>query len=347
MNNPSAADTQKIKNIQQAIRLADGELRIKYPVLNHQNTIGLIICLTAFVGMISTGLAYIAHMIPAWACIVMATVFASVSHELEHDLIHRLYFKKNAFIQNTMMAIVWIMRPNTVNPWYRRGIHFNHHKTSGTVHDIEERVLGNGMQFGWKRILISLDGFLSISLRQKELRNMKDYHYFSFVLKGAPLAHIYVALLYSFLLFHGFDFINNYYALNIVYPEFTSPLISLLNIVAVVWVLPNALRALCLHNVTAVMHYYGDVDSLLKQCQVINHWAAIPFQIFCFNFGATHTLHHFVVSQPFYLRQMVAKDIYPVLKENGVRFNDFASLLRSNRFNKTQTQASTSEAAAI
>jgi fatty acid desaturase len=335
MNNPSTADTQKIKNIQQAIRSADRELRIKYPVLNHQNTIGLIICLTAFVGMISTGLAYIADMIPAWACIVMATVFASVSHELEHDLIHRLYFKKNAFIQNIMMAIVWIMRPNTVNPWYRRGIHFNHHKTSGTADDIEERVLGNGMQFGWKRILISLDGFLSISLRQKELRNMKDYNYFSFVLKGAPLAHIYVALLYSFLLFHGFDFINNYYALNIVYPEFTSPLISLLNIVAVVWVLPNALRALCLHNVTAVMHYYGDVDSLLKQCQVINHWAAIPFQIFCFNFGATHTLHHFVVSQPFYLRQMVAKDIYPVLKQNGVRFNDFDSLLRSNRFSKS------------
>jgi fatty acid desaturase len=335
MNNPSAADTQKIKNIQQALRSADRELRIKYPVLNHQNTIGLIICLTAFVGMISTGLAYIADMIPAWACIVMATVFASVSHELEHDLIHRLYFKKNAFIQNIMMAIVWIMRPNTVNPWYRRGIHFNHHKTSGTADDIEERVLGNGMQFGWKRILISLDGFLSISLRQKELRNMKDYNYFSFVLKGAPLAHIYVALLYSFLLFHGFDFINNYYALNILYPEFTSPLISLLNIVAVVWVLPNALRALCLHNVTAVMHYYGDVDSLLKQCQVINHWAAIPFQIFCFNFGATHTLHHFVVSQPFYLRQMVAKDIYPVLKQNGVRFNDFDSLLRSNRFSKS------------
>jgi fatty acid desaturase len=66
--------------------------------------------------MISTGLAYIADMIPAWACIVMATVFASVSHELEHDLIHRLYFKKNALIQNIMMAIVWVMRPNTVNP---------------------------------------------------------------------------------------------------------------------------------------------------------------------------------------------------------------------------------------
>jgi hypothetical protein len=32
---------------------------------------------------------------------------------------------------------------------------------------------------------------------------------------------------------------------------------------------------------------------------------------------------------------MVAKDIYPVLKQNGVRFNDFASLLRSNRFNKS------------
>jgi fatty acid desaturase len=334
MNTLAVSDTQKIKNIRLAIRHADDQLKEKHPILNQQNTLGLIICLVAFLGMIGSGLAYIADIIPAWLCIVMATLFASISHELEHDLIHQLYFKKNAFIQNTMMAIVWIMRPNTVNPWYRRGIHFNHHKTSGTADDIEERVLGNGMEFGWKRLLISLDGFLSISLRQKELRDMKDYNYFSFVLKGAPLAHAFVVLLYGFVLFHGFDFINHHFVLNIIYPDFTAPIIDILNVAAVVWVLPNALRAFCLHNMTTLMHYYGDVDSLLKQCQVINHWALAPMQFFCCNFGATHTLHHFVVSQPFYLRQMVAKDIYPVLKENGVRFNDFGSLLRSNRFAK-------------
>lgn len=328
----SAQDTQRIKNIQLAIRNEDAQLKYTYPILNHQNAIGLIICLTALAGMIGTGAAYIYGFIPAWLCIVMATIFASISHELEHDLIHRLYFKKNAFIQNMMMAIVWLMRPNTVNPWYRRSIHFNHHKTSGTEDDIEERVIGNGMKFGWKRLLISLDGFLSISLRQKELRNMKDYSYFKFVLKGAPMAHIFVALFYGFIGFHSFDFIAQQVQLNIVYPELLLTVVDIINIAAVVWILPNALRALCLHNITALMHYYGDVDSLLKQCQVMNHWALLPIQLFSFNFAATHTLHHFVVSQPFYLRQMVAKKVYPVMKENGVRFNDFGSLLRSNRF---------------
>jgi hypothetical protein len=189
------------------------------------------------------------------------------------------------------------------------------------------------MKFGWKRLITSLDGFLSISLRQKELRGMKDYNYFSFVLKGAPLAHIFVILFYGFLIFHGFDFAMTQMQITMTYPDAVLTAVEFLNIAAVVWVLPNALRALCLHNTTTLMHYYGDVDSLLKQCQVINHWALLPVQIFSFNFSATHTLHHFVVSQPFYLRQMVAKKVYPVLKENGVRFNDFGSLLRSNRFN--------------
>lgn len=336
MNTLTEADTQRIKNIQMAIREEDAILKSKYSILNHQDALGLIICLTAFAGMIGSGAAYLYDLIPAWLCIVIATVFASISHEIEHDLIHRLYFKKNAVIQNIMMAIVWIMRPNTVNPWYRRSIHFNHHKTSGTADDIEERVIGNGMKFGWKRLLISLDGFLSISLRQKELRGMKDYNYFSFVLKGAPLAHAFVVLFYSFILFHGFDFAAQQLGLTVVYPELLLSAVEVLNIAAVVWILPNALRALCLHNITTLMHYYGDVDSLLKQCQVMNHWALLPVQFFSFNFGATHTLHHFVVSQPFYLRQMVAKKVYPVLKENGVRFNDFGSLVRSNRFNTTK-----------
>jgi len=343
VNKLTAADTQRIKNIQQAIREEDSLLKAKYPILNHQNTLGLIICLTAFAGMIATGAAYLYDLIPAWLCIIVATIFASISHEIEHDLIHRLYFRKNAFIHNMMMAIVWIMRPNTVNPWYRRSIHFNHHKTSGTEDDIEERVIGNGMQFGWKRLLISLDGFLSISLRQKELRGMKDYNYFAFVLKGAPLAHIFVALLYSFVAFHGFDFAVNQMQITVVYPELLLTAVDFLNITAVVWILPNALRALCLHNITTLMHYYGDVDSLLKQCQVMNHWSLLPVQLFSFNFGATHTLHHFVVSQPFYLRQLVAKKVYPVLKDNGVRFNDFSSLVRSNRFNLSDHAVDTQE----
>ena len=342
MNSPKNNDALAIANIQQAIRQADTELKQRHPFLLNQNAIGLTICLVALLGMIFSGYAYIAQWIPAWACIMLSAFFASISHELEHDLIHRLYFRKNRFVQNTMMAIVWIMRPNTVNPWFRRNMHFNHHKVSGTKDDIEERVLGNGMAFSLKRIIISLDGFLSISLRMKELSSMKGYHYLSFVSKGAPLAHLYVIGLYGFLAFHLYDAFNLNETLGLSYSPLLLQAIDLLSIVMVVWILPNLLRALCLHNITAALHYYGDVDSLIKQCQVMNHWSLIPVQLFCFNFGATHAMHHFVVSQPFYLRQMVAKQVYPVMKENGVRFNDFASILRANRFAKeTEPQLAT------
>ncbi|MGR6874514.1 fatty acid desaturase [Pseudomonas sp. HK3] len=335
MNSPKNQNATAIKNIQQAIRQADAELKQQYPIVLHQNAIGLTICLVALVGMVLSGYAYIAGLIPAWACVVISAFFASVSHELEHDLIHRLYFRKKLAVQNTMMAIVWLMRPNTVNPWFRRNLHFSHHKVSGTQDDIEERVLGNGMAFGLKRIIISLDGFLSITLRIKELRDMKGYHYLSFAFKGAPLGHLYVIGLYGFLAFMLYDFLNLNTALGLSYSVQFLNAMDILSIAMVVWILPNLLRAFCLHNMTAALHYYGDVDSLIKQCQVMNHWSLLPAQLFCFNFGATHAMHHFVVSQPFYLRQMVAHKVYPVMKENGVRFNDFGSILRANRFAKS------------
>jgi len=328
----SVSTAQRIKNIQKCIRAADAELRAKYAFLNHQNTIGMCICLLSLAGMLGSGLAYLNGIIPAWLCIVVSTMFASVSHELEHDLIHKLYFKKNPIVQNGMMAVVWLMRPNTVNPWYRRTIHINHHKNSGTENDIEERVIGNGMKFGFKRILISLDGFLSISLRRKELRSMKGYGYLQFVLRGAPLAHVFIICFYSFVLFHAYNYFAPYFALSTDYPQWLTSAMNGLNILAVIWILPNALRAFCLNSITTLMHYYGDVDSLLKECQVMNHWALLPFHILSFNFGTTHTIHHFLVTQPFYLRQMVAKKVLPVMKENGIRFNDFASLIRANRF---------------
>jgi fatty acid desaturase len=337
MDNSKSSDQQRVKNIQVAVRAEETLLRAKYPALNHQNAIGMSILLIALGGMIASGLAYYYDLIPAWLCIVMSTLFASISHELEHDLIHRLYFRKNALAHNFMMAAVWVMRPGVVNPWYRRQIHFNHHKVSGTKEDLEERVLGNGLKFGLLRAIISLDGLLSISLQRKELNKMKLFNYLSFVLQGFPLAHLYFIGFYGFLAFHGYDALAPMVGLSVAYPEWLMEVMSVVNLLAVVIVLPNALRAFCLHNITAALHYYGDVDSLLKQCQVMNHWSLAPINFFCFNFGSTHVIHHLVVSQPFYIRQMVAKPAHKVMKENGIRFNDFKSLLRANRFNKHST----------
>ncbi|WDE02198.1 fatty acid desaturase [Thalassomonas actiniarum] len=328
----TSSNSQAANTIQQAIATADRNYRSRWPILKYQDAIGLIMLTIALAGMIISGLGYILWGLPAWLAIICSAFFAGLSHEIEHDLIHRLYFRKNAVIYHVMMSLVWLMRPNTVNPWYRRDMHLNHHKTSGTENDLEERILGNGMKFGFFRLLISLDTFISISLRAKELSRLKQFSYFKFVLKGAPLAHIYLLALYSFLIFHGYHIIVTTIGLPVSYPQWLLTWVAWLDIVAVVWLLPNALRAICLHGISAALHYYGDVDHLNKQCQVLNHWALFPVQLFCFNFGSTHIIHHFYVRQPFYIRQLIAKEIHPVMREQGIRFNDFHSLVRANLF---------------
>jgi hypothetical protein len=108
---------------------------------------------------------------------------------------------------------------------------------------------------------------------------------------------------------------------------------GVIDFLAVVWLAPSALRTFCLHFISSNMHYYGDVEdeNIMQQCQVLNPWWLMPLQLFCFNFGSTHAIHHFVVAQPFYLRQLVVKDAHTVMREMGVRFNDFGSFRRANR----------------
>jgi len=71
---------------------------------------------------------------------------------------------------------------------------------------------------------------------------------------------------------------------------------------------------------------------MLEQTHVITSRLFMPFNLFCFNFGHTHTIHHFVPNQPFYLRQMISKKILEVMRQHGVRFNDFASIKKANLY---------------
>jgi hypothetical protein len=64
------------------------------------------------------------------------------------------------------------------------------------------------------------------------------------------------------------------------------------------------------------MHYYGDVEAgnAMQQTQVLNKWYFIPMQMFCFNFGSTHAIHHFVVNETFYVRQFTAAKAHKVMQ---------------------------------
>ncbi len=319
---------QRIQRIGNAIRAEEKRLREKYAILQYQDWIGFGIMLFSLAGMIASGWLYYLNEIPAWLAIVVAAIFASLSHELEHDLIHRQYFRKNKVMHNLMMLVVWIMRPNTVNPWYRRGMHFLHHKVSGTEKDLEERLVGNGIAYGFTRYLVMFDGLIGMFARRTFLK--KDIDNFSVreILNAAiPFATLYFATWYVFLGFHAYDAV-----IGGTYPAWLVTAMDVVDFMVVVLIAPNFIRSGCLNFVTSAMHYYGNVTSLIQQTQILKPWFFAPLHLFCFNFGSTHAIHHFVVGQPFYIRQMVARTAHKVMVENGVRFNDLSTFFTANRW---------------
>ncbi len=107
-----------------------------------------------------------------------------------------------------------------------------------------------------------------------------------------------------------------------------------LDVIVTVWLLPNVLRSFCLNLVSSNLHYFGDVEGrdARFQTQVWTSLWVLPLQVFCFNFGGTHAIHHFVVQEPFYARQLAAREAQAVLRASGVRFDDFGTFLRANRW---------------
>ncbi|AYV55701.1 fatty acid desaturase [Leptospira kmetyi] len=327
------SEKEKTKRIIQWIRFWDNRIRFKFPFLTrHQDTIGLSITIGSASGMILFASLYLIGAIPFWVCIVSNAILASFLHEIEHDLIHNLYHKGNAKIQNFMFWVVWLFRANTVNPWFRREIHLLHHKLSGNKEDVEERMIGNGMPFGLRRILTMIDGNFALVLQGRKVAN--DAYSQLRKIKApriiGPYREIFFLSWYSFLLLNAFHILNVLVGTPISEPEFLQTFRSILNAAAVVYLIPNWLRQTSIQIVSSNMHYYGDIPNVYNQTQVLNSWFVFPFHLFCFNFGATHGIHHFVVNQPFYLRQWTAFYALPAMKRYGIRFNDFASMFRSN-----------------
>ena len=101
----------------------------------------------------------------------------------------------------------------------------------------------------------------------------------------------------------------------------------------VLWVLPNLVRHASIVFLSSSSHYTGiPRGDLMVQNQVLDHPVFWPAQLFCWNFGATHILHHFVVGQPFWRRTLVWPRVRPVLRAQGIRFNDLGTFGRANRW---------------
>ncbi len=336
-------DQQRSAHIREVVMARGNELRQRYPVLNHQDAIGAGILAFALVGMAGSALLYLNEQIAWWACLLLNAFFASLTHELEHDLIHSMYFRKRKVPHNLMTALVWMARPSTINPWVRRHLHLNHHKVSGTETDLEERAITNGEPWGLARLLMVGDNVMSSLIRMGRAKTwaQKRSILWRTLKVYAPLALLNWGTWYVFLGFHALDALA--WALNapIAWSAGTLDAMNVVNIAVVVLVGPNVLRTFCLHFVSSNMHYYGDVElgNVIQQTQVLNPWWMWPLQAFCFNFGSTHAIHHFVVKEPFYIRQMTAPVAHRVMREMGVRFNDFGTFARANRWNPNEKVA--------
>jgi rubredoxin/fatty acid desaturase len=327
-------DHQRTITIKHAIVDAGREARSLFPFLQYQDMLGASIMAVAIGGMIASGALWHAGLLSAWLSIPLSAFFASLMHEIEHDLIHSLYFRHNRIVHNIMMALCWLTRPLTINPWVRRHLHLHHHKHSGTQVDIEERAITNGENFNARRVVMMFDGMASIVLRAwnspAKLRN--------FMIKRGLLAYFPLGLAawlcwYAFVIGHIAR--TAMQLLNLPpLPVSTLNALHIVDVITVVLLAPNLLRSFSINLISSNMHYYGDIEAgnVVQQTQFLMPWWLLPFQAFCFNFGGTHAIHHFVVGQPFYLRQIVAGKVRPLMRAQGVRYNDTQSLMRANRW---------------
>lgn len=360
---PALSEAEKSERVRQVVLQAGNDLRQRYPVLKHQDAIGAGILIVSLLGMVGCAWLYYADYLTWWLCIPLVAIFASFTHELEHDLIHLMYFRKQPLPHNLMMWGVWLARPSTISPWVRRRMHFHHHKHSGTEHDLEERGITNGEAWGLRRLLMTGDQMLALYLRPFQMHKIvRNYIMMQKVKTKAerhalvreqltsyfPLGALYYALWHGFIAFHAVQLGASAADVAIAWPVFVEPVMKVVDFLAVVWLAPNAWRMFCLHFISSNMHYYGDIadDSVVQQCQVLNSWLMLPFNLFCFNFGSTHAIHHFVVKEPFYIRHLTTKPAHKIMREMGVRFNDLGTFKRANRYHaQTQTSAIPAQAA--
>jgi fatty acid desaturase len=318
-------DRARIGRINAAIRAASRDLRARHPALAHQDAIGLAALLASVAVVAGAAALYVRGSLPGWTTLLVVALATSIAHEIEHDLIHNLYFKGNRVVHNGMMALAWLVRPNTINPWIRRDLHLNHHRVSGTARDLEERAITNGEPFDVKRLVMMADGVAATLLRMPQAGRHRGKLVGKFVAGYFPLGWFHFTLWYGFLAVHAARLLAGASTL----PAWTPSL----DAVVVVWIAPNVHRSFCLNFISSNMHYFGDVGAgkVLEQTQVLDDARFWPFQLFCFNFGSTHAIHHFVPSEPFYVRQWTAPVVHEALRDNGFPFNDLGTFRRANR----------------
>jgi len=330
----SEKDTKlAVKSIRNTIKNEEARIRRKYKWLKYQDVLGLLAFSVSLLTMLTVGYLYLQGRLH-WALVIpLLALPASILHELEHDIIHNLYFKTNQWVHHIMFVFIYLAK-FSVTPWYRKFMHLRHHQVSGSKNDLEERLIGGGLPFGVLRLaLIATPWANTMALDDIAYDNRDNWSRWGLVFTSIPSVFSYAVMSHLFFaylrLLAGFTFTQ--YDPALFLPMWAWPVVRDLGVLIV---LPNLLRQSCLNIMASYCHYYGDVPAgdVFYQGQVINHWLMYPFQLFCFNFGSTHIIHHFVPNQPFYIREMISSKANAEMVRQGVRLNDWGIVARNNRF---------------
>lgn len=338
--------TQRMRSIRTTIRQEERRLLDARPWLARQDLLGFV----SFAGslLVMTGIAalYLQGLLPWWATIPLMALPLSILHELEHDLIHDLYFRKSPVVQHLMFLVIWISKLS-INPWYRREIHLRHHQESGQKTDIEERLIGLGLPWGPLRMIVAIHPMAGLLLFNRIKKDVPDFQPLRLSILSGPT---YLTFLAIWEAFFGYARVRSGWTFAWDPAHFLPaegwPIARDL---AVLFVLPNILRQTSLVLMSSYSHYYEDIPErdVFYQNQILNCWSVLPFQLFCFNFGATHIIHHYVVNQPFYMRQLVSRAALAEMARQGTRVNDFATVTRNNRWGDEPAEGSTSPTAEV
>jgi fatty acid desaturase len=330
----SKASSAATREICFAIQQHDKQIREDYPFLNYQDQLGMGFFLSALAVMAVISYGYLNENLHPILTILLMGIPISILHELEHDLIHNLYFKKFPLVQDIMFFFIWVSKLHG-SPWFRRELHLEHHKRSGQEDDAEERLIGLGLPYGFNRLAVTIHPLGSVLVSNQVARDSSWFDRNRMTTTSLPVISIWLILTKAYLAYCLSFIITSYFPSATFLPLFPSlwPLVRDLNIL---FCFPNILRQACLVLMSNSSHYFGDIPLLdvFYQNQILDHWCLLVFQLFCFNFGSTHIIHHYVVGQPFYIRQLTAIAVKDKMVSLGVRRNDFGILWRANRYQK-------------
>lgn len=327
----SQQTADSVRCIRAVIHSEEQRLRSKHPWLTHQDALGLACFAASLAAVVGVAALYLEGWLAWWWAVPLMAIPISILHELEHDLIHDLYFRGRAWIQNVMFAFIWGCKLS-LNPWYRREIHLRHHLVSGQETDIEERLIGLGLPFGLLRLVVTIHPMGGLLLFRRIKREVPAFQPWRLALLSAPTYLLFSVISLAFV---GYVWLRQGWSPTYdpfrLLPAWGWPWARDLTVLLV---LPNVLRQSCLVLMSSYSHYYGDIPErdIYFQNQILSHWMFVPFQLFCFNFGTTHIIHHYVIQQPFYLRQMVARAVLAEMRRQGTRTNDLGTFARANRW---------------